>query len=153
VNLRELAHALYDTIRQGEIGIPVALRVSAQFGDRSIDVVQGAILVTQLAETAFSESLPARLHARSTSDRRQLTVLASYRLGQSCFVTTTAIDGAGSTLDLLLIGNHGIVRLEGRELFDPEGGDSSLSDYGQVWKSAIEQSLSDGRAVEIATVI
>ncbi|MGE3316675.1 MAG: hypothetical protein AB7O26_16280 [Planctomycetaceae bacterium] len=150
MNFRELERAVSETIRQGEIGIPVALRLNCQFGDRSVDVIEGAIMALHLAETAFAEDRPARLHARRTSDGRQLTVLASYRLGQTFFLTTTAIDGVRESLDLLLVGNHGIVRLEGGELFVPESADGSFSDPGG-WKSAIERSLREQGAVEFAS--
>ncbi len=150
MNFQELEHALSETLRVGDVGVPVALRVNCQFGDRSVNVVEGALVASRLAEMAFSDVKPARLHARATSDNRQLTVLASYPLGQTLFLTTTAIDGARSEVDLLLIGNHGIIRLEGGELFEPESSDASTSESAR-WKIAIEQSLHERSVVEFAS--
>jgi hypothetical protein len=149
VKFGELKHALSETIRQGDIGIPVALRVNCQFGDRSHEVIDGALIASQLAETAFSEVAPARLHARITSDNRQLTLLASYALGQTLLLTTTAVDGARSEVDLLVVGNHGIIRLEGSEFFEPDGTPSPSTDIATRWKAAIERSLSSQQAVDM----
>lgn len=147
MTLAELEWALLETIRQGEIGVPVALRVNCQFGDRLTSALAGAVSLTHLVQTAFSESAPARLHARTTSDYRQLTVLASFPLGQTFFLTTTAIDGAPPAFDLLLSGNHGIVRLEGGDLFDSVSS-TEVSVDQSGWKTTIERSLREQRAVE-----
>jgi hypothetical protein len=146
VNFAELSQSLLDTIRTGDIGVPVALRVTSQFGNRSVSVIDGAVAATQLAVAAFSEEKPKRLHARAAADDFQLTLLVEYPLGQTFFLTTTAIDGARSAIDLLLIGNHGIVRLEGGELFDPVEGPAP--GRGEEWKAAIESSLRSNQAVD-----
>lgn len=144
MNFEELRHSLLETIRTGDIGVPVALRVTSQFGNRAINVIDGAIAAAQLAVVAFSEERPSRLHARKAADDRQLTLLVEYPLGQTFFLTTTAIDGSPSALDLLLIGNHGIVRLEGGELFEPVASPPPVS---EEWRKAIESSLHSNQAV------
>jgi hypothetical protein len=114
-----LRNALTAAIATGKIGTPVALRVHAIVASDSFNPAAALDAVIGLADTTFS-SKPQRLTARSGGAGKQWNVLMNYAGGQtlSFSIASSPDRSAGNCLHLLLIGNHGIIRLEGAELLN-----------------------------------
>jgi hypothetical protein len=92
-----------------------------------------------LAETVFSQA-PSRLTARTRSETpRQWNLLCDYSGGQTAQLTLGCGAIASSTLHLLLVGNHGVVRLEGAEMFD-ETSLSATDEETNRWQQAVTSS-------------
>ena len=142
----ELNRTLSETRAGGKIGVPVSLRMHLQLSDRQADLVAALLAVIELARPLFGAQ-PSRLMARGVPGGPQLNVLASFTGGQTLLVTLGRGAVERATLELLLIGNHGVIRLEGAELFEeplfaaPEGADR--------WKSWIDKSLQQNVSVDI----
>jgi hypothetical protein len=121
----ELQDAMTAAIATGKIGTPVALRVHAIVTSDSFNPAATLDAVIGLAGTAFPTK-PQRLTARSAGAGQQWNVLLNYAGGQtlSFSIASNPDRSAGNCLHLLLIGNHGIVRLEGAELLDDCSGES-----------------------------
>ena len=105
--------ALTDALESGKAGTPVALRVSVSLADERVDLAATVESVRRLAAGVFG-SEAERLRARRDGSGRQLTVLATHAGGQTSFVSVSRVPG-GDALDVVLVGNRGIVRLEGGE--------------------------------------
>ncbi len=121
----DLSSTLTAAIATEKIGTPVALRVHAIVASDSFDPAAALDAVIGLAGTAFPTK-PQRLTARSAGADRQWNVLLNYVGGQtlSFSIASNPDRSAGNCLHLLLIGNHGIIRLEGAELLDERSGGS-----------------------------
>jgi len=149
VTLAELRQALADALGDGRVGVPVAARIHCQLDDPQCDLLAGLASLLALSEGALSPERGARLFARYGDDPRQLSVLVSYASGQTSFVTIGCGAAADPALHLLLVGNRGIVRLEGAEQFDPAGEPPARGDDLKRWRRPVEQSLRDGASIEI----
>jgi hypothetical protein len=138
MTLDDLDRTLTDALSTGKVGSPVALRLHLQLADSAADLAQATAALMRLAETVFSET-PSRVTARTRDETpRQWNLLCNYPGGQTVQLTLGCGAAASSTLHLLLVGNHGVVRLEGAELFD----DTSLSATDEEtnhWQQTVEQ--------------
>ena len=74
-----------------------------------------------------------------------MNALISYGGGATLFVTCGTADRP--SLHAVLIGNHGIARLEGAELFD--GCPPQSNGNAAQWDVPLQRSLEDGCAVEL----
>lgn len=119
MTIDDLRRALTVAIATGKIGTPVALRVHAIVASDSFDPAAALDIVIGLAGIAFPTK-PKRMTARSDPAGRQWNVLLNYAGGQtlSFSIASSPACSGGNCLHLLLIGNHGIIRLEEAELFD-----------------------------------
>jgi len=149
VTLAELRQTLDDALGGGSVGVPVAARIHCQLDDPQCDLLAGLASLLALAEGALSPERAARLFARHSDDPRQLSVLVSYSSGQTSFVTIGCGAAAEPALHLLLVGNRGVVRLEGAEQFDPAGGPPTRGDDLKRWRRPVERSLRDGASIEV----
>jgi hypothetical protein len=115
----DLQNALTAAIATGRIGTPVALRVHAIVASDSFNPAAALDAVIGLAGTAFPTK-PQQMTARSGGAGQQWNVLLIYAGGQtlSFSIASSPASTGGNRLHLLLIGNHGIIRLEGKELVD-----------------------------------
>jgi hypothetical protein len=120
LNLADLRRTLDRALGSGRVGIPVALRVHLRLeriAGANIDLESAAASLLSWGEEVFG-SPPQRV-AVSENEGHSLTVLATCAGGQTLHVTVAA--SGRPDLHLLLIGNHGIVRLEGGELLEAFG--------------------------------
>ena len=141
----DLQKTLATTIATEKIGTPVALRLLVHIADLSVVPAALLAIVALWGESIFTAS-PAKLTARCTADGRQHNVLLNYAGGQTLLLNIFR----GSTSDclqLLLVGNHGVVRLEGGELFDPAG--MQAVDESQQWENPLARSLAEKNAVNL----
>lgn len=135
--------AIHDAVATGKIGTPVAVRLHAHFSNPQTDLA--AAFETVMAE--IEPLFPAAqwlLMARRSASARQLTLLLKNDAGRSVFVTLTRGGSRTFSPSLLVIGNHGILRLAGGNDFS-EALLNAAS--GTSWKSAIEASLAQTAAV------
>lgn len=144
----DLNRALAEALATGQIGTPVSLRVHFQVPDSAADLAAMVAAVMRLSQPVFRER-PSTLAAREHPHGRQWNVLVGYPGGATAFVTAGCGSARQPSLRLLLVGNHGIVRLEGPDqfeddLFSPHAG----SDVEQ-WRSAVTASVARGGVVEL----
>ena len=131
----DLRRTLTDALETGKVGRPVSIRLYLH----SVGADLSALIPTalELAAVAFPNP-PVSLLARRDADAQQLSVLLQYEAGQTAMLTVVRANTPDSTAHLLLVGNHGIIRLEG-------GGDLELPPAphaaGAAWRERIEQSL------------
>lgn len=146
MTLNELNSTLSETVSSGKIGTPVSLRIHLQLPDSQVDLIAALAAVMRVALPLFQTNART-LMARRDSARGQLTALFSLAGGQTVLVTVGRGIVDNGCLHLLLIGNHGTVRLEGAEQFDEES--LVFPDGPNPWKSPIEESLSGQAVVEL----
>lgn len=139
MTLDDLERTLTDALSTEKIGTPVALRLHLQLADPAANLAQATAALMGLAETVFSQA-PSRLTARTRDETpRQWNLLCDYADGQTAQLTLGCGATASSTLHLLLVGNHGVVRLEGAELFD-ETSLSATDEETNRWQQAVTSS-------------
>lgn len=139
MTIDELQQTLKKAVDCGKIGVPVALRMHLQMADATAELYA---LVSQSLEMAFANFRADewRLMARRDPTGRQLNLLLDNRGGQTVLLTVGKGSAVENRLDLLLIGNHGIVRLEGAEFFEPTK--SPTTPTIARWREFVEASLS-----------
>ena len=133
----ELQITLTDALASGKIGTPVAARVHLQFPDADADLAAALATVAATFEPIL-DGLLTTLRCRQGSDLNQWNLLLQSEKGRTLFVTLGRASVPAATLNLLVIGNHGVIRLEGGEDFEPGGfGDPSQQER-QRWAEAVE---------------
>ena len=147
MTLDELNATLAAALASEKAGTPVSLRLHLQVAETTNDSVDLTAMLMPLVETVFN-ARASRLLARRNVAADQLNVLFTLADGKTAFITC----GRGSTrhtsLQLLLVGNHGIIRLEGGQLFKPgKAVDAAGSRY---WRTAIEKSLAANAPISLA---
>ena len=153
MTIDELHAALAESLAHGTAGVPVALRIHLQYSDPRTDLFRGWAAALGMAETAFSNTRLTKLFAQRESNGGQLNVLVTYSGGQTLLVTSGRGSAARPSLDLVLVANRGIVRLEGEEFFEPDEFDPDHVDpigrHQDHWHAAIERSLREHAAVDV----
>jgi len=117
MKLDELGETLCQAISSGKVGTAVSLRTHVQLSEGESDLIGVFSLLLKLAGSAFGAEA-STLFARQNADERQLNVLARYPDGQTAMFTVGCGSVTCSQCQLLLVGNHGIARLEGGEYFE-----------------------------------
>ncbi|MEX1229505.1 MAG: hypothetical protein WEB58_04655 [Planctomycetaceae bacterium] len=142
-----LQRSVEQTVRDGRLGTIVSLRVLMSAGDRPIEQLAGWLT---WSETVFGCET-GKVFASTDRGGRQLSVLVSLSSGATLSLTAItyppASDTPAHTLQLLLIGQHGIARLQGGDDIDPTL--SPTIDSSSKWMKAIEQSVRSQTAVEV----
>jgi len=149
MTLNELNNTLSEAVSSRKIGTPVSLRIHLQLSESQVDLVDALAAVMQVALPVFQTNA-RKLMACRDSGEDQLTTLVSLAGGQTVLVTVGRGTIDNGCLHLLLIGNHGTVRLEGAEQFEEES--LELPDGPNLWKSPIEESLRRQTAVELPEI-
>ncbi len=147
MTFNDLRRTLSEALSTGKIGTPVAIRMHVQLADSNVDPLMLLATAMQTVEQVFS-ARPARLMARENADGRQFNVLLNYAGGETVMLTVGRGSAKTASLNLLLIGNHGVIRLEGAELFEATAADFTAD--VDPWKSPIEQSLERNEAVALS---
>ncbi len=151
MTLDDLHKTLTDALATGKIGTPVSLRLHLQLVDPSADLAGSMATVMRIAEAVFD--IPtATLSAQRDAGERQLNVLIESASGQTVSLTIGRGCTDTSKLDLLLVGNHGIVRLGGTEHFDEASlaSPASASEQdGRDWQVPLETCFGTNKVVRI----
>ena len=137
----ELQAALAQALATSKIGTPVYVRLHLQFPAGQVgDLLSAAV---DLCEPIFG-GRPARLGAIVSDAAQQCNVLLHYEFGQTLSITAGVGAAKRATIQLLVGGNHGIIRLEGDDLDDiPKEADA------ERWEAAMRQSSATGEAVQL----
>ncbi len=143
----ELNQTLTEARAGGKIGVPVSLRLHLQLSNPQADLMAALLAVIQMARPLFGAE-PSKLMARGDSTGPQLNVLATFTGGQTLLLTLGRGAVERATLDLLLVGNHGLIRSEGAELF-AEPVFTVPETVGQ-WKSWVDKSLRQNVSVDLS---
>lgn len=143
----DLKRSLYSVLETGKIGTPVSMRVHWQMPGTSTDVCVALASSMSLCHSVMKGS-PSTLIARQTSGGTQLNVLVTLENGRTILVTVGSGAVSYSVLELLLIGNHGIVRLEGEGRIDELR--LTNDDDVQRWKTVVDRSLTERKQVAVS---
>ncbi len=147
MNLSDIESALNAARNTRKIGLPVSVRVFAEFADGSAQLSKWAALLVEMARRTLSAD-PQRVMARLDRRGVQLSLLVDFAAGRTAALTLVRGIASCDALDLILFGNHGLARLEGAECFD--AGDSAGAEQAcEELLAAIEASVSQGEAVEL----
>lgn len=140
----ELQRAAADAIDSGGLGTPVAVRLVAQLRCDPVRLTAAAGHLLDWAARLLAAQ-PVRLHVRAGAHGSQLHVLACLAGGPTASLVCGVHPTGGSELHLLILGNRGLVRLEGGEEFDS----ATLPWHGAAAESQkwIEQGLSTAASV------
>lgn len=140
----EVRHALTEAMKTEKIGTPVSARVHVQLPDstRELDTVLSS--AQEMLSPCFAEDV-FDVRARRHASQQQTTVLLKTQTGRTVFITVGFNAAKLPSLQLLVVGNHGTISLEGSEdlQVEPPGGGSSRRD----WSRAIDESIRSGKAV------
>lgn len=144
----ELQQTLSAILESGQLGVPVAVRMSSQVADPHVRlerIIERAMALVQTVLTAA----PLRLAATVSGDQRQVSLLVQHAGGQTASMTA-GCGQRGNSLQLLVIGSRGLVRLEGGEWFAPDGMENAPpSAASQDWERAITESRTQGGFVPL----
>jgi hypothetical protein len=145
MDLTQLRNALGQAVTTGKLGTPVSARVHVQFAEAACELpaVIGGVL--RVLSPAFDEP-PARVRARKHAGAEQWNLLLQTATGRSIFLTIGCGSATTSSLDLLIIGNHGIAQLQGGDDFDWQPETAPEID----WPAAIDEAIATGREVALA---
>lgn len=138
----EVRNALSDAVQTGKLGTPVAARVHLLVDDNEVDVAGAAEKLLTMLTPCFDQP-PATIRARRHDSGRVQSLLMQTRNGQTIFITIGRSDR--SSLHLLVVGNHGIVRLEGGAYFAATQFEGSHSELA----ARITESCETGRVVSL----
>jgi len=116
MNLEQLRSALKQALATGRAGQPVALRLHLQTGTAAATTEQLLACLMPVVSDVFGDE-PQRVLARSATDSGQLNLLLEYEQGATVLVSVVALGQSRPCLHVILIGNHGVIRLEGGEDF------------------------------------
>jgi len=147
MTLEHLRQSLLTVLQTGRIGSPVSLRLHLQLSDAQYDSNAALASLMPLCKAVF-HSTPAGLSARRDSGQTQLNAMVSFSGGETLLVSVGQGFSEETRLDLLLIGNHGVVRLEGN---DPlENLPAVDVDQVQQWSAAVDRSLKERRQIVLS---
>ncbi len=144
----DLQKTVARAVSGGKLGTPVSLRLHVQLAEQDADLAETFSAVIPLAEQLFQVA-PSTLMAQQSDRGKQLNVLVHFDGGQTALFTIGAGSASQSQLHLLLVGNQGIARVEGGELFDEAT--IPIPDDGEPWRTSVGQSLKQQSAVTLGT--
>lgn len=148
ISYADLKRTLGDALASGEIGTPVALRLSVQRMNRQADVAAELAAVMKLTDGVF-RSGPATMSARQSRSGDQWNVLMRCATGETISLTLGRGATEGSRLYLVLVGNHGIVQLENSPLADAPL-DIPLSE-AERWRDRMAECLNQHEWLQLKT--
>ncbi|MDA0834010.1 MAG: hypothetical protein O2955_02435 [Planctomycetota bacterium] len=147
IPLTSLYKSVEQTVKSGRLGTIVSLRVLMSTKSRPVE--QLAIWLEWTGK--LFDSSTGKLYASQDAGGRQISVLASLASGATISLTAVSYssvdDEPANTLQLLLIGQHGIARLEGGNEIDPAL--ASAEKTSNKWTAAIEKSVHSQAAIHV----
>ncbi|MCH7689284.1 MAG: hypothetical protein IH899_21855 [Planctomycetes bacterium] len=143
----DLKRSLCSVLETGKIGTPVSMRVHLHIPKTRVDVYSALASIMKLCHSV-TRDVPLTLIARQTSGGTQLNVLVTLENGRTILATVGSGSVKRSVLELLLIGNHGVVRLEGEDRIDELL--LTNDDEVQQWKTAVARSLNERKQIAVS---
>jgi len=117
----EIKAALAEAVQTGKLGVPVSARVHLQLAEdassdesppteKDWEALRSAVV--ELFSVCWNEA-PETIHVRQHPTGRQHNTLLQTASGNTVCITIGRGCARQSTLHLLVLGNHGVVRLDG----------------------------------------
>lgn len=142
-----LQEALDQAVATGKAGTIVSARLFLQLPDAAADLESAAAVLTETAGTLM-ELVPGWLTVRRHASASHLSLLLHADSGPLVSVSVTGGVVESVELVLVVIGNHGLIRLEGAELAAEMGLLPGVFDEAaEEWREPITQALAEGAAV------
>ena len=128
---------LLEAVATGKIGTVVSVRAMLQLPDESADLKSAASVVLALAARVLGTDA-GQLVTRSHDSGQQLNLLLRLDAGGIQSVTVTRGGVSKLELDLVVVGNHGVIRMEGSELAEEMGlSVGSFAEADEAWLERI----------------
>lgn len=148
----EIHHALTAAIATGKIGTPVSVRVHLQLPETRADFDAAIDAIVATTKPALHETMQT-LQSRVNAEGNQWNVLLRSANGRSLFVTLGRGSAREPRLELLVVGNHGVIRLEGGDvLYEAVGCDAAelAAQRSETdWAGIVERSHTEGARVSL----
>ena len=143
-SIAQLEETLGEAVTTGKIGTVVSVRALLHLPDEQADLETAASVVLGLAGRVIGSDA-GRLVTRGQESGRQLNLLMRLDAGGILSVSVTRGSSAQVELVLVVVGNHGVSRLEGAELAEEMGlSVESFGDPDDAWLELISRSASTG---------
>lgn len=143
----DLCTALDEALKTGKLGTPVAVRLHWQVPCLENEDWPGWLeTVLQMLSPCFDQP-PVKVQARQHPAVPQWNILLQTEAGQTIFLTLGRQAAPAPSLQLLVTGNHGTLRLEGEPLCQPAGAEPSPQ--FRHWWSVIRQSAATSRELPL----
>jgi hypothetical protein len=111
----DLQRALQAEVATGSIGVPVSIRLNVAIPQTAAGREDTLARFQALPDRLFA-SQPERQSLLEQKDHRQIVAMGRYPGGQTSLIVVSHGCGPEQSCDLLIVGNRGIIRLEGGEL-------------------------------------
>ena len=141
MTLDDIQGALSDAMQTGKLGTPVAARVHLLV-DGEVNIAGAVERIAAMLSPCFelpSETVRARRHASG----RVSSLLMQTGNGRTIFISIGQTDRPA--LHLLVVGNHGVLRLEGGDCLEPVSFDRTENE----WSAQIAESCESGKIVRL----
>ncbi|MEC9008749.1 MAG: hypothetical protein VX311_02235 [Planctomycetota bacterium] len=143
-SIAQLEETLGEAVTTGKIGTVVSVRALLHLPDEQADLETAASVVLGLAGRVIGSDA-GRLVTRGQESGRQLNLLMRLDAGGILSVSVTRGSSSQVELVLVVVGNHGVIRLEGAELAEEMGlSGESFGDPDDSWLELISRSASTG---------
>ena len=144
--LNDLETAVRQSLETGRLGTPVSLRMHWQLPQPETDLAAWLALLARKFVSLLGDP-PARLMAQRCAEGRQWHLLLTGTRGRTASLALGC--GASKTpqAQLLVIGNHGLLRLTGSEPLEREP--TALLPETEAWRAAVDESCRQQATVEL----
>ena len=143
-SIAQLEETLGEAVTTGKIGTVVSVRALLHLPDEQADLETAASVVLGLAGRLIGSDAGS-LVTRGQESGRQLNLLMRLDAGGILSVSVTRGSSSQVELVLVVVGNHGVIRLEGAELAEEMGlSGESFGDPDDLWRELIARSVSTG---------
>lgn len=144
MTLTEIEHAIRQVLNTGQLGNSVSLRIHAAVPDAAGEAA-GLVGVFAPLIRLIADDTQGRVQARQHPSGRQISVLWTDDRGRTALVTLTAAPKTMQSLQVMIVGNHGITRLTGGDEWD-----EPLSPGERpLWKDEIAESVNQGTSIRV----
>jgi|AP95_1055475.scaffolds.fasta_scaffold179244_1 hypothetical protein len=141
-----LEETLGKAVATGKIGTVVSVRLLLQLPESSADLESAASVLLGLCGRLIGSDAGS-LVTRGHESGRQLNLLLRLDAGGIASVSVTRGSSSRLELDLVVVGNHGVIRMEGSELAEEMGlSGESFAEGERAWLERIPGSDAPPRA-------
>lgn len=151
----ELQQALETVVSRGDLGTPVALRISRTHGPEAIDPAEEFARLMSLVTVVIPDP-PQSVMVQRHDSGRLTSLLLNLAGGQTVSLSVSQVQAPQDLLTLVLVGNHGTARLEGGDELEwsttgPQDGEETSTAVAEAdinrWRTLIDSSLNQGTPV------
>ena len=126
MRLQDLINTLKQAHATQQIGETVSFRAHLQLSEASCELEASLNAILSLAGVCFdTDDINAK--QQLSAEGRQVTMLGTTKAGRSVMITVGAGSAKSGQFQLLVLGNHGSIELDGGHLFDESAWLASLA--------------------------